>query len=834
MALPASGAIKMSQVKTETALSSNSIRAYGAYFNLSAPDSMTEFLGLTGTGYSVSPNVSSVNEGSSVTWTITTTNIPNGTTLYWTNSGTTNGSDFSDSLNSGTITISGNSGSFSKTLTNDVATEGTETIIIQIRTGSTSGTVVATSSAVSVNDTSLAPTYSISPNVSSVNEGSSVTWTITTTNVANGTTLYWTNSGAATTGASDFTDNLNSGNVTISGNSATFSKTLANDLSTNEGSETIIMQLRTSSTSGTIVATSSTVTVNDTSKAPTYAISPNNTSVNETDNKIVEWTITTTDVSNGTTLYWTNEGTTTGSDFTDGSNSGYVTISNNSATFSKTLIPDYTSEGSETIIIYLRTISTSGTVVATSATVTVSDTSVCPPDGTFINDFCGGTNNWNYYWTVANGSCGTRNELKEAYSETHCNYVRLSATYSIGFDSDGNGVIYVESMSNGTGGNRRFSVNNGVTWYDYPAFNSVGGLTPGGTYTLIVTDDSGKGTNYTGLTMPTFSISPNKTNINEGDSVTWTVTTTGVGSATLYYSNNGSTNGSDFTDNANNGSVGISSNSGNFSKTLRNDVSTEGGENIIMLLRIGSTGGTVVATASTVTVNDTSKNPTYSIYPSTTSVNEGNSVTWTIDTTDVGDGTILYATNSGTTNGSDFTDGSNQAQITINSNTGNFSKTIINDSSTEGQETIIMDLRINSYNGTSVATANTVYVNDTSVCPTAGTLLNTFCSGINNWDLYGTYADGSCGTYNSLIEAYNTSCGYVKVSATYSTTTGGIYNIVMSNGIGTGRKFSVDNGNTWYDYPTNNSVYGLPSGQQTVLIITDDSNKGTVYFVYIP
>jgi hypothetical protein len=116
-----------------------------------------EILNPTGPTYSISPSTSSINEGSSVTFTITTTNVANGTTLYWTNSGTSVAGDFSDSINSGSITITNGSGSVSRTLRNDATTEGSETIILQIRTGSTSGTIVATSSTVTIGDTSLTP-----------------------------------------------------------------------------------------------------------------------------------------------------------------------------------------------------------------------------------------------------------------------------------------------------------------------------------------------------------------------------------------------------------------------------------------------------------------------------------------------------------------------------------------------------------------------------------------------------------------------------------------------------------------------------------------------------
>jgi len=838
MALPTSGSISMSQVKTETGLSSNSIRAYAAYYNLDEPDSMTEFLGLAGTGYTITPNVTSVNEGGTVTWTITTTNLPNGTILYWTNSGTTTGVDFNGGANSGTITINSNTGTLSRTLASDAATEGTETIIIQLRTVSTSGTVVATSVAVSVNDTSLAPTYAIAPNVNSVNEGSSVIFTVTTTNVPNATVLYWTNSG--TTTGPDFTDNANSGNVTISGNSATITRALTNDV-TSDGSETIILNLRTSAISGPIVATSSTVTVNDTSKAPSYAIAPDKPSVNETDNKTVTWTITTSDVQNGTNLYWINVGSTDGSDFTETNNSGMVTIQNNGASFSKTLIPDNTSEGSETIIIELKTGSTSGTTVATAATVTVDDTSTCPAYGTYISDFCAssgvGQGNWNYWWTVADGNCGTTNILQEAYSETNCGFVRVQATYSVGFDGNGNGVIFINSMSDGSGVGRQFSVNNGATWYDYPANTSVGGLSLGTSYNLAIRDSSNKGRSYLNITTPTFSISPSTTSVNETNNrtVTWTINTTNLQNTSLYWVNAGSTNGDDFTDGINEDFISINNNIATLSKTLRTDKITEGGESIIIILKTGL-GGSNLATSNTVNVDDTSKTPTYSISPNTTSANEGDTITWTVNTTDVDNGTVLYITNEGTTNGDDFTDGANQAFVTISSGTGTFSKTLVNDSTSEGQETILMALRINSYSGQIQTYANTVYVNDTSVCPTAGTILYTYCGGTNNWSLIGQIADGFCGSNPSVLEEYAEGgppggCGYVRVSATWTTSTGCIENIVMSNGTGQGRQFSVDNGATWYDYTGNNSVCGL-SGNVT-LIITDSSNKGANYSINI-
>ena len=108
--------------------------------------------------YSVAPRANSVDEGSGLgtVFDITTINVANGTTLYFTVTGSVAGADFvSGSLPSGSFTINSNAGTVSFDLKADALTEGPENYALQIRTGSTSGRVVETSSLVTVNDTSL-------------------------------------------------------------------------------------------------------------------------------------------------------------------------------------------------------------------------------------------------------------------------------------------------------------------------------------------------------------------------------------------------------------------------------------------------------------------------------------------------------------------------------------------------------------------------------------------------------------------------------------------------------------------------------------------------------
>lgn len=114
------------------------------------------------------------------------------------------------------------------------------------------------------------PTYTISSNPSSgiFNEGQSITWTIATSNIANGTILYWQLSGNAS--AADFTQAVTSGQMTVNNNQATATLTAVNDLTT-EGNEQFTFQVRSGSASGPIVAGLN-ATIQDTSLTPAPSI----------------------------------------------------------------------------------------------------------------------------------------------------------------------------------------------------------------------------------------------------------------------------------------------------------------------------------------------------------------------------------------------------------------------------------------------------------------------------------------------------------------------------------------------------------------------------------
>jgi hypothetical protein len=161
--------------------------------------------------YSLSCDYSTVNEGGTVTITLTTTGVANGTTLPYTITGVASADIDNASLTGNFVT--GTTDSITLNITADTTTEGTETLQIALDNGNASKSVT-------INDTSTTPatqdasdfnwsvttTIDHSTNgantISSSNyddanyqaqlaEGDTMTWTATT-NAPNGTTVYFT------------------------------------------------------------------------------------------------------------------------------------------------------------------------------------------------------------------------------------------------------------------------------------------------------------------------------------------------------------------------------------------------------------------------------------------------------------------------------------------------------------------------------------------------------------------------------------------------------------------------------------------------------------------
>ena len=107
---------------------------------------------------SMDESSTSIDEGQTLTSTITTTNCPDGVILYWTidqHTGAINSSDFS--AYSGTVVINNNSGTITINIVADVTTEGEEKFAIKLYTEAEYTNNIANTNVITINDTSRAP-----------------------------------------------------------------------------------------------------------------------------------------------------------------------------------------------------------------------------------------------------------------------------------------------------------------------------------------------------------------------------------------------------------------------------------------------------------------------------------------------------------------------------------------------------------------------------------------------------------------------------------------------------------------------------------------------------
>ena len=217
-----------------------------------------------GPTYTVTQSATSVDEGGSVTFTVTTTNVPDATTLYYSLSGTATANDFVGGTMAGSFTITNNTGNFTVNVVGDVITDDGENFTANIRTDSTSGTIVGSSLQVTIADISL--TEAITQSATNINEGDLITFTVSTSGYPTGYTFYWDIellTGGVT--SSDFNDGLLSGTITTnSSGQAILSKQLVQDR-ISEGVEKFKLNIRTGSAVGPILLSSDEVTINDTS-----------------------------------------------------------------------------------------------------------------------------------------------------------------------------------------------------------------------------------------------------------------------------------------------------------------------------------------------------------------------------------------------------------------------------------------------------------------------------------------------------------------------------------------------------------------------------------------
>lgn len=557
--------------------------------------------------YALSTSSASVNEGSSFTITLTTTNVTNGTSVPYTITGVSS-ADIDGASLTGNFTVNNNTAALVVNVTADLTTEGTEIFTLTLD-------FLSVSQAVTINDTSttpVIPTYAVTPAANNVNEGSALTINVATTNVNNGTTLYWT-----VTNAGDF--NTSSGSFTINSNAGSFTITPAADAIT-EGLETFTVSIRTGSTSGTIVATTSSITINDISTTPAGTI----------------YDVT---VASGTNIYGPGNkyyidgfsGPSPTLNLIEGET--YVFRQDDSSNVTHPLRFSITPNGPWGDGVEY----TTGVTIVSTAGQSGSYTQITVPVGApTLHYYCvnhsgmGGTANTPSAATPAYDSVTSPTSANEGDTVTFTvNTQNIDDSTTVGYTITG---IDANDLFGGSlTGNITINNNTGTASVTLANDQTTEG-TETMTLTLAATDSAGTSTgslsssttindtSTTPIVTSTYSVTPTANNVDEGSSLTFNVATTNVANGTTLYWT--VTNAGDFATSS--GSFTINSNAGSFSVTPVADTATEGAETFSASIRTGSVSGTIVATSSSVTINDTSTAPVFTPDYTITVTNAGN------------------------------------------------------------------------------------------------------------------------------------------------------------------------------------------------------------------
>lgn len=232
-------------------------------------------------------------------------------------------------------------------------------------------------------------------------------------------------------------------------------------------------------------------------------------------------------------------------------------------------------------------------------------------------------------------------------------------------------------------------------------------------------------------------LSANSTNVNEGDTVTYTLNTSGLENETINYTISGTgVTSADLSSGSLTGGIVITPEGvGSLEITFANDFATEGDE--VFTLSIDAPYDTISTPSSVnVTVADTSLTPTVTVNRSASSVNEGSTCYFSCVTTNIPNNYRLYYKLGGIS-AADISSpslsaaiGSEEGYMTVTSNAATSpTYTIAADTTTEGGENFYFYVtRVADTSGTTVYdinpdVSNFITINDTSISHPTGQYL---------------------------------------------------------------------------------------------------------------
>jgi hypothetical protein len=351
----------------------------------------------------------------------------------------------------------------------------------------------------------------------------------------------------------------------------------------------------------------------------------------------------------------------------------------------------------------------------------------------------------------SSGSSWTSSEWATTYQRSYYGYQANGAT------SQNHGILSKDLATEGAGhsaGYMRVRFNNNIDQIsNYVSFTKNGSGSASTNQYIYINDSS---------TTPTITISD--TIPNEGDTITITVqalTLSGtqfnvaIVNTTAAATDYGALSATTIPMNT---SMGGGQYSGQFTHTINRDFVTEGSESFYYQITAVEDGSP--QNSPTVTIQDTTTLSNITVSP--TSVNEGSSVTFIVNTIGAVSGqTYPYyyrmKSDTGFMGDHDFTDGTTTGSFTISgtSNSGSFTKTLSADGYTEGTEVIKAEVAPNS-NGPWTSSP-TVSVADTSSGATepVAQMFDNLISLASDLNSTTVPTPSNLGSVQSLIEASN-------------------------------------------------------------------------------
>ena len=430
---------------------------------------------------------------------------------------------------------------------------------VRIRSTDQGGLYVEAEFTIYVNDVNESPT-DITLSSGSQNENTSTNTTIGTFSTSDpdaGNTFTYTL--VAGTGDADNSSFNISGNALR--NSVVFDY---------ETKSSYSIRIRSTDQGGLYFEKQFTITVNDVAE-PTYGIVSNLYTV--TEGQTITLTVTTTNISNGTSLAWNvgYNGTTSAADFSSAT-SGSVTINSNSGTFTITTASDGLSEGSESFFVAISAIgggtaatttditilsyptftlgtiqpdcvtngtSTTGKLLITSgnpgdkyrycasATFSCTNNGCSSPDGTldgsgnatidtgYINGI-GSSQVYTVRVYNASPNCDTNVYTDHTVTLYESNCITATVSSTNAACNGGNGSITITNVTGGSGGTFQTKLSSVYTTYTNWTSSTTYNV-PAGAYTVYIKDSAGKVEEYSStITQPSvLGIFAEKTSFNQ-------------------------------------------------------------------------------------------------------------------------------------------------------------------------------------------------------------------------------------------------------------------------------------------------------------------------------